>query len=92
MYEARQDISMLQQEDLAMFGRLILNLCCNNLAAVNNLAKSMETLARHYSPEIKNLVLYLLSKPSPIKVSTVFRDILKCCLLALARISGSCST
>lgn len=59
---------MLQQEDLVMFGRLIMGLCCNNLAAANNLPKSMETIGRHYTAEVKNVLLYLLTKPTPVKV------------------------
>ncbi|KAI0092269.1 kinase-like domain-containing protein [Irpex rosettiformis] len=66
-YEARQDMSLLQQEDLTMFGRLIFTLCCNNPSAVNNMAKSMETLSRHYSQELRNVILYLMAKPNPMK-------------------------
>lgn len=68
MFEARQDIAMLQQEDLVMFGRLILSLCCSNLGAVNNLQKSLENAGRHYTQEIRNIIVYLMSKPNPLKV------------------------
>jgi PAB-dependent poly(A)-specific ribonuclease subunit 3 len=63
MYDSRQDIAVLQQEDLAMFGRLIFQLCCNNLAVMNS-----ETLGRQYSGDMKNVVLFLISKPGPHKV------------------------
>lgn len=63
---------MLQQEDLVMFGRLIMGLCCNNLGAANNLPKSMEQVGRYYTAEVKNILLYLLTKPSPIKVCCSF--------------------
>ncbi|KAI0339058.1 hypothetical protein BDW22DRAFT_1409209 [Trametopsis cervina] len=66
-HEARQDVGVLQQEDLTMFGRLIFTLCCNNTSAANNLPKSLETLNRHYSQELKNVALYLVAKPNHLK-------------------------
>lgn len=68
MYDTRQDIAILQQEDLAMFGRLVFALCCNNLAAMNNVSKAIETLGRQYSGDMKNVALFLISKPGPHKV------------------------
>ncbi|KAH7927228.1 hypothetical protein BV22DRAFT_1061477 [Leucogyrophana mollusca] len=67
MYDGRQEISMLQQEDLAMFGRLVFALCCNNLAAMNTLPKALDVMGRFYSVDIKNIALYLISKPGPHK-------------------------
>ena len=67
-YETRQDITALQEEDLAMFGRLVFSLCCNNLAAINNVPKALETLSRQYSGDMKNVALFLISKPGPHKV------------------------
>ncbi|KAJ3552928.1 hypothetical protein NM688_g3893 [Phlebia brevispora] len=67
MYEARQDMALLQQEDLAMFGKLVFSLCCNNLAAMNNLPKAIDNLSRHYSQDLKNVALFLISKPGPLK-------------------------
>jgi len=66
-YETRQDITALQEEDLAMFGRLVFSLCCNNLAAINNVPKALETLSRQYSGDMKNVALFLISKPGPHK-------------------------
>jgi PAB-dependent poly(A)-specific ribonuclease subunit 3 len=67
-HEARQDVVLSQQEDLQMFGRLIFTLCCHNPSAASNMAKSMESLNRHYSQELKNVVLYLVAKPNHMKV------------------------
>ncbi|KAH7907382.1 hypothetical protein BJ138DRAFT_1214236 [Hygrophoropsis aurantiaca] len=67
MYDGRQDTSLLQQEDLAMFGRLVFGLCCNNLAAINTLPKALEIMSHLYSVDIKNIALYLISKPGPHK-------------------------
>ncbi|KAI0696153.1 hypothetical protein BC835DRAFT_1343276 [Cytidiella melzeri] len=66
-HEARQDMGMLQQEDMTMFGRLIFMLCCNSPSATSNMAKAMESLNRHYSQELKNVVLYLVAKPNHMK-------------------------
>lgn len=69
MYDPRQDTAIVQQEDLTMFGRLIFALCCNNLAAMNALPKALDMMGRQYSADVKTLALYLISKPSPHKVS-----------------------
>ncbi|XP_067134771.1 PAN2-PAN3 deadenylation complex subunit pan3 isoform X3 [Centruroides vittatus] len=52
-----------QQEDLAAFGKVVLALACNSLAAVQrqNLQTSMELVTRNYSADLRNLILYLLS-------------------------------
>lgn len=89
MFEARQDVSLLQQEDLVMFGRLILGLCCNNTGAVNNIQKSLETVGRHFSAEVKNIIMYLLSKPMPVKVH--FLCLSRYFPLISLRISANCS-
>lgn len=62
----------LQQEDILQFGRLILALCCNNLSAANNLTKSVELVMRNYSPDLKTVILFLISKPSPVKVNLFY--------------------
>jgi len=67
MYDARQDVGLLQQEDLVMFGRLVFALCCGNLAAMNTLPKGLEMMTRAYSGDVKTLALYLVSKPGPHK-------------------------
>ncbi|KAI0314481.1 hypothetical protein OF83DRAFT_1277645 [Amylostereum chailletii] len=54
-------MAALQQEDLAMFGKLIFALCCNNVAAVSNISKSLEVMTNHYSSDLKNVALFLLS-------------------------------
>ncbi|KAI0270721.1 hypothetical protein BC834DRAFT_862895 [Gloeopeniophorella convolvens] len=51
------------QEDLVMFGKLIMALCCNNVAATSNFAKSLEVVTQHYSTDLKNVALFCLSKP-----------------------------
>ena len=56
-----------QQEDILSFGRLIVALACNSLKSSLNLPQSFEYIARFYTPDLKNLALYLLSKPSTTK-------------------------
>jgi PAB-dependent poly(A)-specific ribonuclease subunit 3 len=72
MYDSRQDIAVLQQEDFSMLGWLVFALCSGNANAVNNLPKAMETLGRNYSAELKSLALFLTSKHGPMKVCFPF--------------------
>lgn len=51
------------QEDLVMFGKLIMALCCNNVAATSNFGKSLDVVTQHYSADLKNVALFCLSKP-----------------------------
>ena len=56
------------QEDLVMFGKLIMALCCNNVAAMSNFGKSLEVVTQHYSADLKNVALFCLSKQGVHKV------------------------
>ena len=46
---------------------MIIALACGSTSSVHNLPKSVDHIARSYSPDLKNVVLYLLSKPGPRK-------------------------
>ncbi|XP_060556604.1 PAN2-PAN3 deadenylation complex subunit pan3-like isoform X2 [Ruditapes philippinarum] len=50
------------QEDLISLGKVVLALACNSVMAIqrDNLQTSMELVARNYSADLKNLILYLL--------------------------------
>ncbi|RDX44097.1 hypothetical protein OH76DRAFT_1458144 [Lentinus brumalis] len=61
-HDAQTDIAFLQQDDLTMFGALIFILCCNNLAAMNNMQKAIDHLGRYYSADLKSVALFLISK------------------------------
>ncbi|XP_015509481.2 PAN2-PAN3 deadenylation complex subunit PAN3 isoform X1 [Neodiprion lecontei] len=52
-----------QQEDLLALGKLVLALACRSLLAVHrdNMQASLELVARTYSSDLRNLILYLLS-------------------------------
>ncbi|KZT37126.1 hypothetical protein SISSUDRAFT_1048869 [Sistotremastrum suecicum HHB10207 ss-3] len=76
-FEPRRDLHLLQlqQEDLLMFGRLMLSLCCQNLAAYNNFHKSMETMQRSYSSDLNNVILFLVSPGPPKEIGNLFNMI-----------------
>ncbi|XP_057334971.1 PAN2-PAN3 deadenylation complex subunit PAN3 [Microplitis mediator] len=52
-----------QQEDLIALGKLVLALACRSLLAVHrdNIQASLELVARSYSTDLRNFILYLLS-------------------------------
>lgn len=54
------DVGQAQQEDLTALGRLALALACRTVHC-DNLPASMDLVARTYSADLKNLILYLLS-------------------------------
>ncbi|KAG0172981.1 PAB-dependent poly(A)-specific ribonuclease subunit 3 [Apophysomyces sp. BC1015] len=66
-FNAGQNMTRYQQEDLLSFGKLVVALACNSLQSFHNLPQSFEYITRFYSPDLKNVVLYLLSKPLPTK-------------------------
>lgn len=49
------------------FGQLLLTLACRSLTAVHTLQRSLDMLTRRYSSDIRRIILYLLSRPSPLK-------------------------
>jgi PAB-dependent poly(A)-specific ribonuclease subunit 3 len=64
---SEQKMVMHQQEDLLSFGNLIVQLACNSTQATINLPQSFEYVSRFYTPDLKNVALYLLSKPTHTK-------------------------
>ncbi|KAF9553580.1 hypothetical protein CPC08DRAFT_223925 [Agrocybe pediades] len=57
------DITYLQMDDLAKFGKLIFSLATNSsLANQNNLQKTIDHMKKSYSIEIQTIALYLCSK------------------------------
>lgn len=73
MHDTLQDIVLLQQEDLNMFGRLIFSLCCNNITATSgqNIQKSLDFIGRNYSTELKEVAIWFTSRMAPIRVSGI---------------------
>ncbi|CAO3699148.1 unnamed protein product [Rhizopus microsporus] len=64
---ASQKAPYYQQEDLLTFGKLIVSLACNSPQSFLNLPQSFEYISTFYSADLKNVVFYLLSKPSSLK-------------------------
>ncbi|EIN05871.1 hypothetical protein PUNSTDRAFT_106925 [Punctularia strigosozonata HHB-11173 SS5] len=77
-YDQQLDMTLLQQEDLQMFGRLIYSLCLgtSNLGNFANVSKVFDGIARQYGQDVKNLLLYLTSKPGPHKNITHCLDMI----------------
>jgi PAB-dependent poly(A)-specific ribonuclease subunit 3 len=65
--ESTKPIQQLQQEDMIHFGQLLLTIACRSLAAVHNLPRSLELVSRRYSADFRRVLIYLLSRPNPLK-------------------------
>lgn len=48
------------------FGKLIFELCCGQVNAIANPQKALQMVDKNYSPDVKNVALYLV-KQSPLK-------------------------
>lgn len=59
--------AQLQTEDLYKLGALILSLACVSVNAVGNLTSSLDSLSRHYSKELNDVVRWLLSDPAELQ-------------------------
>jgi len=66
-YDGGKNYLHYQQEDLLHFGQLIVSLACGSNVAIQNLSSSIDYISRHHSLDLKSVILYLLSKPSPMK-------------------------
>ncbi|KAK9701551.1 PAB-dependent poly(A)-specific ribonuclease subunit 3 [Basidiobolus ranarum] len=66
-YASTRNTAHYQQEDLLQFGQLLTCLTCSSLNALSSLPISIDFIARHYTPDVKNVILYLISKPSTTK-------------------------
>ncbi|KAI8896364.1 hypothetical protein BC833DRAFT_597801 [Globomyces pollinis-pini] len=62
-FDDRRTVSQHQQDDLLNFGQIILGLACGSMNSLHDLSKSIEYITSHYSPDLKEVVLYLLYKP-----------------------------
>ncbi|WWC86744.1 uncharacterized protein L201_001622 [Kwoniella dendrophila CBS 6074] len=66
-FDATTHVGVFQQEDLVSFGKLIISLCCDFFQPGQHPALPLDHIQRNYSPDVKNLVMFLISKPSPLK-------------------------
>lgn len=58
--DGQRNIQDYQQDDIVQFGRLILNIACSTLAAAHSPHKSLEYVAKYYSADVKNAIMYLM--------------------------------
>ena len=52
-----------QHDDLVSLGKLIMTLCYEWFVPGQHPAAPLDHISRHYSPDVKNLVMYLCGKP-----------------------------
>ncbi|KAI8928074.1 hypothetical protein BC831DRAFT_503639 [Entophlyctis helioformis] len=67
MFDSNPSVPHLMQDDLFNFGKLIVALAVGSLPALQNLQKCLEHIERFYSPDLRAVVMYLLSNASPYK-------------------------
>lgn len=66
-FDQATPMALYQQEDLLQFGQLILSLCSDFLQPGQHFAAGLDYIGRAYSMDLKNLVAYLIGKPSSLK-------------------------
>lgn len=65
-YDGGKNIIHFQREDLLSLGHILLCLACKSANATQTISKSLDFISSHYSSDLKTLIIYLLSKPSPV--------------------------
>ncbi|GJJ68070.1 PAB-dependent poly(A)-specific ribonuclease subunit 3 [Entomortierella parvispora] len=66
-FDAAPNLAHLQQDDILNLGQLLMTLACKSLTATHNITKSIDYISRHYSSDLKNMILFLMSQPVPMK-------------------------
>ncbi|BFZ59394.1 PAB-dependent poly(A)-specific ribonuclease subunit 3 [Saitoella coloradoensis] len=66
-YDTGGTLEEWQQDDLLQLGRLIVSIACGSPLAANDFPSAVDFISRHYSAELKDIIVYLISKPSPTK-------------------------
>lgn len=56
-----------KQEDLVSFGKLVISMACEFFAPGQHPAAPLDHITRNYSSDLKNVILFLISKPQPNK-------------------------
>ncbi|KAI0830183.1 kinase-like domain-containing protein [Trametes gibbosa] len=70
------EIAYLQQDDLTMFGGIIIQLCNGNMGVINDIPRALEVIDRNYSTDLKSVVLFLISKArAPKSIGQLFEMI-----------------
>ncbi|KAF9204526.1 PAB-dependent poly(A)-specific ribonuclease subunit 3 [Haplosporangium sp. Z 27] len=66
-YDSAPNVAHLQQDDILNLGQLMMTLACKSLTATHNISKSVDYIAQHYTQDMKNMILFLMSQPVPMK-------------------------
>jgi len=66
-FDTAPNIGHLQQDDILNLGQLMMTLACKSLTATHNISKSIDYIAQHYSQDMNNMILFLMSQPVPMK-------------------------
>lgn len=71
-FDSTPNITHLQQDDILNLGQLMLTLGCKSLTAPHNIATidyitQIDYISQHYSQDFKNMILFLMSQPVPMK-------------------------
>ncbi|WOO77158.1 PAN2-PAN3 deadenylation complex subunit PAN3 [Vanrija pseudolonga] len=66
-FDSNTSVHLFQQDDLLNFGQLLLSLCCDFLQPGQHFAAGLDYIGRAYSLDLKQLVGYLLGKPTALK-------------------------
>lgn len=66
-FDTAPNVGHLQQDDILNLGQLMMTLACKSLTATHNISKSIDYIAQHYSQDMKNMILFLMSQPVPMK-------------------------
>ncbi|BFZ24441.1 hypothetical protein BsWGS_27480 [Bradybaena similaris] len=66
---ATQNVNAYKQDDLTAMGKIILALACNSLMCVQreSIQSAVDLVQRNYSPDLKNLICYLLQNPNRVR-------------------------
>lgn len=70
-FDNKTPVQAFQQEDLLSFGKLIISLTCDFFQPTLPLSLPLDHISRHYSSDLSNLILYLISKPAQGKVKSI---------------------
>jgi PAB-dependent poly(A)-specific ribonuclease subunit 3 len=68
-FDQQTPMGLYQQEDLLNFGQLVMSLCADFVQPghAQSIAQGLDYIGRAYSLDLKNLVGYLLGKPTALK-------------------------
>ncbi|CAL1532457.1 unnamed protein product [Lymnaea stagnalis] len=63
------NINAYKQDDMTAMGKIILALACNNIMCVqrDNIQSAIDVVQRNYSPDLKNLICYLLQNTNRVR-------------------------